>query len=209
MGSIIGSYKVCAQKAGIPYEEYIIKIKTEKWCYKCKQWRNRCEFNIDNNRGDKLCSKCHDCIRVKVKKSTKGRISWFKGKHHSKKMKKYLSTLKKGKPSPRKNFKHTLETRKIISEIIRQIAPRGKDNPNFKDGKTAERRGIRFSAEYARWRYDVFSRDKFTCQKCGDNKGGNLQAHHIKSFADFPELRLEISNGLTLCEICHKTEHAK
>ena len=40
---------------------------------------------------------------------------------------------------------------------------------------------------------------------CGDNKGGKLNAHHIKSFADYPELRFEVSNGITYCEDCHKT----
>lgn len=87
-------------------------------------------------------------------------------------------------------------------------ALRGVDCPRYKDGKVAERRGERFSARYKQWRYDVFARDRFTCQKCGDSRGGNLQAHHIKSFAEYPELRLQIENGMTLCDRCHKAEHA-
>ena len=40
-------------------------------------------------------------------------------------------------------------------------------------------------------------------------KGGKLNAHHLKSWALFPELRFEISNGITLCVICHRKEHKK
>lgn len=67
---------------------------------------------------------------------------------------------------------------------------------------------IRSSGEYAQWRTQVFERDKYTCQKCGQ-KGGSLNAHHIKPFAKFPDLRLELSNGQTLCESCHKKIHRK
>src|ERR1022692_4646359 len=58
-------------------------------------------------------------------------------------------------------------------------------------------------AEDRDWRKAVFSRDNYTCQDCGV-KGGRLQAHHIKAFKAFPELRHTLSNGLTLCLDCHK-----
>jgi len=53
------------------------------------------------------------------------------------------------------------------------------------------------------WRSAVFVRDDYTCQSCG-KVGGKLQAHHIKPYKMFPELRLEIGNGITLCVDCHK-----
>jgi len=65
-----------------------------------------------------------------------------------------------------------------------------------------------YSKEYKDWRVSVFQRDEFTCVECG--KMGYITAHHIKSFAHFPELRYEISNGKTLCELCHyKTDNYK
>jgi hypothetical protein len=58
--------------------------------------------------------------------------------------------------------------------------------------------------EYREWRTSVFKRDNYACQKCGVVKC-YLQAHHIKSWAKYPELRYEITNGITLCRDCHKT----
>ena len=59
---------------------------------------------------------------------------------------------------------------------------------------------------YKLWRKEVFQRDYYTCLICGE-KGGELNAHHIKSFKDFPELRFEVDNGVTLCLECHYLKH--
>lgn len=53
------------------------------------------------------------------------------------------------------------------------------------------------------WREAVFARDNWTCQKC-KIMGGELNPHHIKNFAECPELRTSIENGITLCEKCLK-----
>lgn len=74
--------------------------------------------------------------------------------------------------------------------------------------KVIDNHGIRTSPEYNEWRRKVFERDDYTCQICGQ-RGGKLNAHHIKRFADFPEKRCELSNGITLCERCHKNIHRK
>lgn len=62
--------------------------------------------------------------------------------------------------------------------------------------------------EYKAWRASVFERDRFKCQICG-RVGGVLNAHHIKEFSKYPELRYEVNNGITLCEDCHKNLHRK
>lgn len=62
-------------------------------------------------------------------------------------------------------------------------------------------------AKYCVWRIAVFERDNFTCQRCC-KRGGAFHAHHIKPWAQFPLLRYEISNGMTLCaKPCHKDIH--
>lgn len=60
--------------------------------------------------------------------------------------------------------------------------------------------------EYKQWRRSVFERDGYRCQICG-KRGGKLNAHHIKKYAYYPELRYTVSNGITLCYECHKAVH--
>jgi hypothetical protein len=88
--------------------------------------------------------------------------------------------------------------------VFRLKARRGPDSNFWRGGKTAEAKLLKSSAEYREWREAVFRRDWYTCQTCGEY-GGKLHADHIKRFSDFPELRLDVNNGRTLCEACHKT----
>ena len=59
------------------------------------------------------------------------------------------------------------------------------------------------SPEYKSWRIQVYKRDKFTCQWPGCSCKNKLNAHHIKNWANFPGLRYEVSNGITLCRDHH------
>lgn len=70
-------------------------------------------------------------------------------------------------------------------------------------GETAKKR---LSYRYRQWRKSVLERDNYTCQKCGA-KEKVMEVHHIKSFAKYPELRDEVSNGITLCHNCHVSVH--
>jgi len=38
---------------------------------------------------------------------------------------------------------------------------------------------------------------------CG-KVGGCLNAHHIRNWENYPELRYDTDNGMTMCESCHK-----
>lgn len=80
---------------------------------------------------------------------------------------------------------------------------KGEGNHNWKGGITSKNQIIRNSEEYKNWRLKVFEHDNYTCQCCGDNKGGNLNAHHIENFSSNEELRFDIENGITLCNKCH------
>ena len=79
----------------------------------------------------------------------------------------------------------------------------GPKHPCWKGGITPLHQTIRHSLEYREWRRAVFQRDNYTCVECGDDRGRNLEADHIKPFAFFPDLRFDVSNGRTLCHDCH------
>jgi hypothetical protein len=85
----------------------------------------------------------------------------------------------------------------------------GEDSPNWKGGKSSWRKSLMASREYKEWRGKVFARDSYTCQRCGDSKGGNLNAHHIQHVAHYPDLVLVVENGITLCEDCHVETHKR
>lgn len=98
--------------------------------------------------------------------------------------------------------------RKGIKRPNHSLFMKGKNNPNYKHGKSKFRNRFQVTRKYKDWRQFIFQRDNYTCQKC-NQKGGNLEAHHIKPFNLFPKLRLQKDNGITLCLICHKNLHRK
>lgn len=73
----------------------------------------------------------------------------------------------------------------------------------WRGGVTPQNKLARKSIEWKIWRSNVFTRDNWTCQTCGDS-GIYLEAHHIKSWSEFPEFRYILENGVTLCRECHK-----
>jgi 5-methylcytosine-specific restriction endonuclease McrA len=154
----------------------------------------------------------------KIKPETIEKISgknsvWF-GRHHTEATKEKMSKSAKGIP---KSTQH-------------------KQNLSLAKGGTGipyENYDLVYSIknlpEYREWRTQVFKRDNFTCQECGQ-VGYQLEVHHIKRFSiifqDFLNLYSKcnpiedkqtllsiaskyksfwkLSNGKTLCQDCHK-----
>lgn len=153
--------------------------------------------------------------KIQLKNLEKGIFYRFKKGHipaikFSKKTRKKLSEKMKGNKRGL-GHKYPEEIRKRLSiERKGQGNPayniRGKKHYNWKGGITQKNQLIRHSFEYKEWRKSIFKRDNFTCQSC-NKKGDYLVVHHIKPFSTNPELRFEISNGITFCKNCHKKVH--
>lgn len=134
----------------------------------------------------------------------KKKISYFfKGKKHSDEHRRKNSESKKG-------ICVTIMTPEIRNKISKTLTGRhqpwnsGEKSNFWKGGLTEENAKIRNSLEYSVWRKTVFERDNYICVFCGDKRGGNLEADHIKPFSSYPELRFDVNNGRTLCKECHR-----
>jgi len=53
-----------------------------------------------------------------------------------------------------------------------------------------------------KWRVQVLKRDDHECQMCGATE--RLEAHHIRPKALYPDLALQVTNGVALCFVCHR-----
>lgn len=83
-------------------------------------------------------------------------------------------------------------------------------NYNWNPNLTEEQRNDtdhRLIEGYSEWREEVYKRDNYTCQCCGDNRSGKLNAHHLDGYNWCEEKRTDVDNGITLCEKCHKKFH--
>lgn len=84
----------------------------------------------------------------------------------------------------------------------------GKNHYKWKDDKTDEERiSARDYPEYYNFVRLVLKRDDYTCQCCGATNC-KLIAHHLNGYNWFIEGRVDISNGITLCENCHENFHS-
>lgn len=95
-----------------------------------------------------------------------------------------------------------LKTSDNSCKMCRQSLHSGENHWNWQGGIGLERDVMKETFEYKNWRKSVFERDNYTCQCCGET-GIRLNAHHIKNYSSHPKLRLDINNGITLCEKCH------
>ena len=107
-----------------------------------------------------------------------------------------MSANNKGKP-------RSSETRAKVSAAQRALHPIGTRKLDLEPYPPRDS-----TFEYKEWRTAVFKRDNFHCQQCTSTTN-EIQAHHIKLWSRFKELRFDVDNGITLCVQCHKLEHKR
>ncbi len=196
------------------------------------------EFYVPNSLlNAKTCGKI--CLSIYKKNYAKINPIWNKGltketdermmnltinSTKSRKGKVYPHMFIKGRVSARKGVKLSLSTRLKIS-ISKQNPPletRMRNSISQQKGsshiiifKQRLVKRIRMNKKYLEWRSNVFKRDNYHCQNCGEK--GYLEAHHIVSFSyllsnfDINTLSKainfnplwDVGNGITYCKPCH------
>ena len=84
---------------------------------------------------------------------------------------------------------------------------RGNKHPRYNPNKTDEERiAGRKYIEHREWSKLIKENANYTCDYCG-KRGGNLHTHHLDGHNWCKERRTDITNGVCLCEECHKKFH--
>ncbi len=192
-------------------KEYAKKPKQAYWQYELSQFCSRSCKGLSQGfqkvgQPEKVCSVCSTKYQKKSSCSLK---RWVQSKYCSQVCykKRVVSEITKEKMSLKHKgvkttlgYKHTDVAKQRMVEAKKLqwegVVKKGRFNP-------------RANGLYRSWRLEILKRDDFKCQECGmEQNKARLEIHHISSFRDFPELRMESSNVVTLCRECHiKTEN--
>lgn len=106
-------------------------------------------------------------------------------------------------PGAEKGHKRNTAAARLKMSKAKRGKRLGAANPNWKGGISPDPERNRYRAKM--WSKQVKERDSFTCRECGS--GDSLHSHHIKRWRDYPELRYDLDNGITLCIDCHEKAH--
>lgn len=110
--------------------------------------------------------------------------------------------------SSRDKLREVMQT----SEYKRKISKTkiGTNNGMYKEGLSEDHRvKTRGIFGYKKWSKQVRERDNYTCKVCGKSSKDEVTivAHHLESYDVNEELRLDVNNGVTLCNSCHNRFH--
>lgn len=77
----------------------------------------------------------------------------------------------------------------------------GENSHSWKGGVTEENERIRSSSLYKQFRQAVLEKDNHKCIICGSTE--DLQVHHIYPFSIYPDDRMRVETGVTVCAKHH------
>lgn len=157
---------------------------------KANHWQGgkpKCSCGVLISYNAKLCKKC---FYIEIKKNP-----FMKGFKHTEETRKKMSLARLGK-------KLSLET---ISKL------KGKKAWNYIEDRTKLKKSEKKHLDYAYkdWMLVVKKRDNWKCKINNSACNGQLEAHHILNWIEYPELRYDINNGITLCHTHHPKGRVK
>lgn len=141
--------------------------------------------------------------KAAISKAQTGKAGHWAGKALSAEHRRHISEGGKGKtytPQAIESFRKRRASEDTCKKISQ--AQRGEKSAAWKGGRSSQAAIDR--GRTRAWRRRVLRRDGHRCRKCGASD--YLEAHHIKGFREFPELRFDVDNGITHCRACHKEE---
>jgi len=144
---------------------------------------------------------------------TKKRISEARtGMKFSEEHKRKMSEVRKGKPSGTlgKHWKIKDTSNMNKDKIGKESHWKGRKRPEMTGENSPvwvfgnyKKQGERNDSAYQDWVKKVRKRDKNQCALKGQNCSGYCIVHHILPWSEYPDLRYNIKNGITLCQFHH------
>ena len=176
----------------------------KKICEICGQKMFRKKRSEAIRKNWRFCSK--KCFGIAVGRKNKERKLPIKYNICKFCKKKFIVRLKKERNYKFCSLKCSLLFLNKSKEQRERVSKRvsGENCHFWKGGISPLYRRIRGSRQYKQWRKLVFQKNNYTCWICNE-VGGELHPHHLKRFSEYPELRFNVNNGLTLCDFCHRT----
>jgi hypothetical protein len=136
--------------------------------------------------------------RAKISRSLKGRKMPYVSKSNS------IRTIS----IETRNKRSLLSKEMWTNPEFREEHPfikKGEQHPRYiKDRSLLKTDILRpYDTQYKYWMLEVKKRDGWMCRMANEDCEGKLEAHHILSWKDYPELHYKINNGITLCHAHH------
>lgn len=176
-------------------------MPVERTCEVCGKEFSVRPYVVKIGKGKYCSRKCYyQSLIGTFIRSGKDHRNW--GKTIPKEVREKISNSLMGEKNPNYGKTFSKEHRRKIGD-----ANRGEKSGSWKGGITDRNHQLRNSDEYRKWRLGVYKRDHYTCQMCGEKLTKGLNAHHILSFAEFPQWMFEQDNGVTFCDDCHEIIH--
>lgn len=147
--------------------------------------REKCIVGISNN---KYC--CFQCSVEDKKRKTNLLV---KCEYCGMEFKRIISNINKTEKS-------------FCSQVCFQKWNVGENNPSWIDRKDFDTLNIRNLKEYKEWRLTVYEKYNYKCWVCESRE--DITAHHFYGYTEFPDKRIDIDNGVVLCQRCHVGYHA-
>lgn len=192
------------------------RTETHKRCTKCCNFKPFNEFSKSTNSRDGLLGTCRECRAVKRNAARRKTVACPKcgrkryicadGAWSNRLCRQCGSTKVRTLP-----IKYCQDCKKKITPYAKRCyrcrgqSRRGDQHYAWKGGISTATALERSRRPAQIWRKAVFHRDGYLCQLCHDRgtRSNPIHAHHKKGWAKCPELRYEVSNGITLCRDCH------